>query len=208
MQWQYHRLILSCEYSYSRTTNLKRTVLEFKAIWFLASSALCNVIIALQPIQCHPDDDNDDTNTPSMIILDKISSLLVKALGNNWGRIHSYCYRQDGQFNVAISNIKREFQDHPHMQILMTLKQWSRAECCSCKQLYDTIKPLLDHSPDGQSQLRMLLFNEYYHGMWILLVQEYVYSVCIWTHTHTTRMYVRTYVHTYAHTYVCAMVIK
>ena len=36
MQWQYHRLILSCEYSYSRTTNLKRTVLEFKAIWFLA----------------------------------------------------------------------------------------------------------------------------------------------------------------------------
>lgn len=103
-------------------------------------------------------------NMPSMIVLDKVSSLLVKALGNEWGRIHSYCYHQDDQFNVAISNIRREFQDHPHMQILMTLKQWTRATSCTCQLLYDKINPLVAQYPHGLSKLRILLFNRYHDG--------------------------------------------
>ena len=101
---------------------------------------------------------------PSLIILDKVSLLLVKALGQDWALIHNYCYQHDGQFTVAISNIKKEFHDHPHMQTLMTLKQWTRAQNCSCQHLFDRLRPLLDQSP-LQSQLRTLLLSVYRHGM-------------------------------------------
>ena len=117
----------------------------------------------LQPMQEQHRPDDDDGTSPSMIILDKVSSLLYKALGYNWERIHTYCYRQHRQFAVAIGNIKRQFHDHPHMQILMTLKQWTKAQNCSSQQLFDKIKPLLEHSPSYQSQLRELLFTGHHH---------------------------------------------
>ena len=118
-----------------------------------------------QPIQEQHRDGDDDSISPSMITLDKVSSLLYKALDHDWQRIHNYCYRQHGHFAVAIGNIKQQFRDHPHMQILMTLKQWTMAQNCSSKQLFDQIKPLLEHSPHYQLQLRELLFNRYHQGM-------------------------------------------
>lgn len=92
--------------------------------------------------------------------------LLLKALGADWGRIHAYCYHNSSHFTVAISNIKERFRDHPHMQILMTLKQLTRSlDDCSSQVLYYKIKPLLDQSStEYQSQLKQLLFNECQHG--------------------------------------------
>ena len=125
-----------------------------------------------------------------MITLDKISLLLYKALGYDWQRIHHYCYQQHGQFAVAIGNIKKQFHDHPHMQILMTLKQWTKSHNCSSQQLFDKIKPLLEHSPDYLSRLRTLLLSGHHHGMALLMACT---IICIAhviqilnTHTHVT----------------------
>lgn len=118
-----------------------------------------------QPIQEQHRHGDDDNVSPSMITLDKVSSLLCKALGYDWKQIHHYCCQQHGQLAVAIGEIKQRFHDHPHMQTLMTLKQWTMAQTCSSQQLFDQIKPLLEHSPHDLSQLRELLLNGYHLGM-------------------------------------------
>jgi len=103
-----------------------------------------------------------------MITLDKISVLLLEALDHEWGRIYNYCHQYGGQFTIAIGNIKKQFYDHPHMQILMTLKYWVKANNCTAQQFYDKIKPLM---PDGyQSRLRELSFNGHHHGMIIVVI--------------------------------------
>ena len=93
-----------------------------------------------------------------MVSLDKVSLLLHQALGDDWQRIHNYCHMSGEQFAVAVGKIKNKFNNHPHLQILLTLKQWTKAENCSCQQVFDKISPLLGRS-QHREELHRLLFN-------------------------------------------------